>query len=134
MNIDNSSDPFYRYKRPKTAIGIKRDTTVITNASQICKAVGRDPSQFCKFLGKKASAISVVKKDTVEVKRIMTLETVNEFIQDYIDKYVLCRKCSNPETIIQKTGKKMQQCCGACGANTVLSVDNKFDTVIFNTC
>ena len=46
---------------------------------------------------------------------------INEKIQQYVDKYVMCSECSRPDTKLVKEGTIIFLRCNACGAKHAVS-------------
>lgn len=124
LNVNRAvADPFYRYKMPKLSAkvegkgnGIK---TVISNMSEIAKALERPP--MCMFI---ASWLAIGHKnnhcfsdptkyfgcelgaqtnfDAKNERYIVNGEHDANKLQDILDgfikKFVLCKSCENPET------------------------------------
>ena len=45
---------------------------------------------------------------------------INERIEDYVDKYVICHECNRPDTRIIREGRIFLLKCAACGATAPL--------------
>ncbi len=135
MNISNSNDPFYRYKRPKFEIQVFNKKIWILNINQIAKALNRDSTMIAKFLGKCCSTSAKInnKQNYLEINAVYTLDQLDVFLQKFIDKYVLCPACEIPETSLNKKSNRLVFNCKACGNMSKLDVKDKYDTLIFNT-
>lgn len=122
INVNrNVQDPFYRYKMPRIVAkvegkgnGIK---TVIANMPEIAKALSRPPT--CKFIfqfhSKILSILDPTKYFGCELGAQTNFDLKNERyivngehdaskLQDLLDgfirKFVLCANCENPETVL----------------------------------
>lgn len=110
-------DPFYRYKRlilPVNTIAKNGVTTVVSWAafSQLCtKHLKRDPKEVVKHLKRTLKLCVAVVPPELWLKGKVSRCQLDDAIESYIEKHVLCKKCGNPETIPEKEGKK----CKACG-------------------
>lgn len=134
MNIDGSIDPFYRYKRPifKLILDEKHSKTIIQNISEISKSINRNPKMLEKYFSSKLSVATKLNKNTLEIKKILQLEILDNYFQQFIDKYVLCSVCNNPETDMTKSDNIILL-CNACGNKTIIQILSKIDKNIFNT-
>lgn len=130
------SDKFYRYKMPKLLAkvegkgnGIK---TVIPNMSDIAKSLARPPTYTTKYFGIELGA--QVKTDDKNDRYIVNgsheAEKLAKLLDGFIEKFVLCGSCKNPETdfVIAKDDT-ISKSCKACGAIT--SVDNRHKLCTF---
>lgn len=113
MNINGSDDPFYRYKMPALAVEHrKNNTTVITNLDEVCKSLSREPEDVMKWF--RNALATRVTKNTLSGR--LSAEVLQTFLQDYINRFVLCESCGNPETkmkVAKRSGVKLG--CHACG-------------------
>lgn len=124
VNINrNLSDQFYRYKMPKLVAkvegkgnGIK---TVIVNMPEIAKSLNRPPMYPTKYFGCLLGA--QVNFDSKSERYIVNgahdPNKLQDLLDGFIQKYVLCQSCENPETILSVNKKKeiIGTNCMACG-------------------
>lgn len=116
LNIDGSDDLFYRYKMPAVQTQILgNNTTVITNLSSIANAINRTPDKVLKFL--KSYLHTAGNKQNHSVNGERTRQEIQDAISAYIKKEILCKKCGNPETVLEPTRKRVRTVCKACGAS-----------------
>lgn len=132
MNIDGSTDPFYRYKRSKLDLEFRRDKIIIKNAGKITRELNRDIKLIAKFLNSLISTQIAIKGETIEIKKILTEGELDNYFQIFIDNYVLCKKCNNPETSINKRNNQIEMNCSACGLTNSFNPKSKIDNIIFN--
>ncbi|KAG4090127.1 hypothetical protein H8356DRAFT_955308 [Neocallimastix lanati (nom. inval.)] len=128
-------DSFYRYKMPKMSVKIEGKgngiKTVIPNMSDIAKALSRPPTYPTKYFGFELGA--QVKCEEKNDRYIINGQHESKKLQDlldgFIDKFVLCAHCKNPETdlIINKNG--IIRDCKACGKRS--EVDHKHKLTAF---
>ncbi|EGD78511.1 EIF5 protein [Salpingoeca rosetta] len=122
LNVNRSiDDPFYRYKMPAVIAkvegkgnGIK---TVIPNMSEIAKALDRPPSYPTKYFGIELGAQTKMdeKNDRYIVNGAHTADDLQNTLDGFIQKFVLCPSCDNPETELRVSKKTIKQKCAACG-------------------
>lgn len=130
-------DTFYRYKMPPVQCkfegkgnGIK---TVIPNMPEIAKALGRDPIWIMKFFGFELGAQT--KFDAPTERYIVNGAHDTVKLQDLLDvfirKFLLCKSCKNPETIISlsKDGRIVAD-CKACGVNFEIEKNHRLTIYI----
>lgn len=133
VNINrNLSDQFYRYKMPKLLAkvegkgnGIK---TVIVNMPEIAKSLNRPPMYPTKYFGCLLGA--QVNFDNKSERYIVNgahdPEKLQVLLDGFIQKYVLCQSCENPETILSVNKKKevIGTNCMACGHSGTIPAAN----------
>lgn len=133
VNINrNLSDQFYRYKMPKLVAkvegkgnGIK---TVIVNMPEIAKSLNRPPMYPTKYFGCLLGA--QVNFDNKSERYIVNgahdPNKLQDLLDGFIQKYVLCQSCENPETILSVNKKKevIGTNCMACGHSGTIPAAN----------
>ena len=133
--LKDSKDPHYRYKMPKLTAKVEGSgngiKTVITNMSAIAKALGRPPSYPTKYFGCELGAQITTHNDSYVVNGSHDPDKLLELLYGFIRKFVLCSKCTNPETILSVSGQTIRQKCIACGFDTTIpKVVHKLTTYI----
>ncbi|KAI5191269.1 translation initiation factor 5 [Nematocida sp. AWRm77] len=134
LNIDrSSSDAFYRYKMSPVSVkvegrgnGIK---TVLMNIEEISRSLDRDPKHITKYLSYEMGALSSIdeKNNKYIVNGAHEKERVQEYLFNFIDTFVLCKECKNPETTLfcSDSRKTVHQQCAACGYEGIVRSANK---------
>jgi translation initiation factor 5 len=113
--------------------GIK---TVIPNMSDVARALSRPPTYTTKFFGCELGAQTSFdeKNDRYSVNGAHNAERLRELLDTFIDKFVLCKSCKNPETelIILKVNRTEDiiRDCKACGERTGVDMRHKLTTFI----
>ncbi|KAA1475436.1 eukaryotic translation initiation factor 5 [Dentipellis sp. KUC8613] len=130
-------DKFYRYRMPllMTKIegkgnGIK---TVIPNMSDVARALSRPPTYPTKFFGSELGAQTSIdeKNDRFIVNGAHDAARLRELLDAFIDKFVLCGACKNPETDLILTKNDMiVRDCKACGVRSNVDMRHKLTTYI----
>ena len=115
LNINgDDSDIFYRYKREDLLLRYnqKQGKTLVLNINSIAKDIYRDVSQIKKYFAKTiGTSVNIDKEKNMVLNGIYDKNTLNRYLQDFINKDVLCQSCDNPET--EYINNKLK--CRACG-------------------
>ncbi|XP_006003414.1 eukaryotic translation initiation factor 5 [Latimeria chalumnae] len=139
VNVNRSvSDQFYRYKMPRLIAkvegkgnGIK---TVIVNMVDVAKALNRPPTYPTKYFGCELGAQTQfdVKNDRYIVNGSHEANKLQDMLDGFIKKFVLCPECENPETDLHVNPKKQTigNSCKACGYRGMLDTNHKLCTFI----
>uniref|UniRef100_A0A3Q3KHM8 Eukaryotic translation initiation factor 5 n=1 Tax=Mastacembelus armatus TaxID=205130 RepID=A0A3Q3KHM8_9TELE len=139
VNVNRSvSDQFYRYKMPRLIAkvegkgnGIK---TVIVNMVDVAKALNRPPTYPTKFFGCELGAQTQfdTKNDRYIVNGSHEANKLQDMLDGFIRKFVLCAECDNPETDLHVNPKKQTigTSCKACGYRGMLDTRHKLCTFI----
>ncbi|KAI6042589.1 domain found in IF2B/IF5-domain-containing protein [Pisolithus marmoratus] len=133
-------DKFYRYRMPLLLTKIEGKgngiKTVIPNMSDVARALSRPPSYITKFFGCElgAQTPSDEKNDRYIVNGAHDADRLRELLDSFIDKFVLCASCKNPETdlVVIKSGRREDifRDCKACGERTTIDMRHKLVTFI----
>jgi len=115
------TDAFYRYKMEKIQTkvegkgnGIK---TVITNLSSIANSLARPGNVVIKYFGFELGAQTNQdpKDDRWIINGAHEASKLQDSLDGFINKFILCKKCKNPETdFVFKDGRILLD-CKACG-------------------
>jgi len=139
LNVNRSvSDAFYRYKMPRLMAkvegkgnGIK---TVIVNMVDVAKALARPPTYPCKYFGCELGAQTQFdfKNERYIVNGSHDAAKLQDLLDGFIRRFVLCPGCDNPETVLTPNEKKgiIKQSCKACGYQGMLDMRHKLTTFI----
>lgn len=109
--------------------GIK---TVIANMAEIGKALNRPPTYPTKYFGCELGAQTQFdfKNDRFIVNGDHDSSKLQDILDGFIRKFVLCPGCDNPETIIIVKKNQIFQTCKACGYAGTISQKQKLATFI----
>ncbi|TFK74190.1 hypothetical protein BDN72DRAFT_789844 [Pluteus cervinus] len=136
----NVDDKFYRYRMPLLTTKIEGKgngiKTVVPNMSDVARALSRPPTYPTKFFGCELGAQTSFdeKNDRYIVNGAHNADRLRELLDTFIDKFVLCKSCKNPETelVILKSGRNEDiiRDCKACGERTGVDMRHKLTTFI----
>ncbi|KHN83070.1 Eukaryotic translation initiation factor 5 [Toxocara canis] len=137
ININrNVLDPFYRYKMPRLQAkvegkgnGIK---TVIANMTEIAKALERPPTYPTKYFGCELGAQTNfdMKNERFIVNGEHDAAKLQDILDGFIKKFVLCPACENPETTLSVRKGQIHSKCKACGNSSIIDPKHKLSTFI----
>ena len=129
-------DPFYRYKMPRISSKIEGKgngiKTVITNMFDVAKALTRAPTIVTKYFGGEFGSIVHCddKAQRYIVNGVHEGEKLQNTLDGFISKFVLCGECDNPETdlIVENANARdamIWKQCKACGQRTKVDMTHK---------
>jgi translation initiation factor 5 len=114
-------DPFYRYKMERIQSkvegkgnGIK---TVIVNLSNVAQQLARPPNYVIKYFGFELGAQTNIdpKDDRWIINGAHEASKLQDYLDGFISKFVLCKECKNPETVVSVKDGDILMDCKACG-------------------
>ncbi|KAF4971673.1 hypothetical protein FSARC_1551 [Fusarium sarcochroum] len=130
------SDAFYRYKmeRLQTKIegkgnGIK---TVVVNLSSVAASLARPGSYVIKYFGFELGAQTNIdpKDDRWIINGAHDAPKLQDHLDGFINRFVLCKKCKNPETDVVIKDDRILLDCKACGQRTDVDIRLKLSGFI----
>jgi len=137
LNVNrNVQDAFYRYKMPRLQAkvegkgnGIK---TVIVNMVDIARALARPPTYVTKYFGCELGAQTQfeIKSERYIVNGCHEANKLQDMLDGFIKKFVLCEQCDNPETVLKVKKNLIGASCKACGHIFTLDMRHKLTTFI----
>jgi len=137
LNIPTSiRDPNYRYRMPALAAkiegrgnGIK---TRVLNLKDASRALRVNPQYALKYWGYELGAPTEFKanEDKYMLNGSFSTAVLQEFLDKFIEKFVLCGRCKYPEIVIQVKKGKLWSDCAACGANLIMDNTHKLAAFI----
>lgn len=113
----NVKDSFYRYKMPEVLVIHEASKTVIQNLEQISKALSRNPNHIIKFLSMEFGCTCTTGQKYA-LNGSFDENRLQSGIYDFIDIFVLCKECGNPETRFLND-QILKRGCNSCGAEYV---------------
>ena len=130
LNVSRIDDSHYRYKMPGVFTKIEGSgngtKTVIPNLDDVARSLDRDSVEMCKFFGIElgAQARYGVRDGRAVINGIHDTGAIQELVYKYIDMFVLCPECGNPETsyAIKNSIRKK---CNACGRSKRIDMTHK---------
>ena len=117
-------DPFYRYKMERLQSKIEGKgngiKTVIVNLSSVAHSLARPGAYVIKYFGFELGAQTNTNPadDRWIINGAHEASKLQEHLDGFINKFVLCKKCKNPETeVVIKDGFIILD-CKACGVRS----------------
>ncbi|KAG9996237.1 putative eukaryotic translation initiation factor 5, partial [Aureobasidium melanogenum] len=130
------SDPFYRYKMERLQSKIEGKgngiKTVVVNLSNVAQQLARPPTYVIKYFGFELGAQTTndPKDDRWIINGAHEASKLQDYLDGFINKFVLCRSCKNPETVISIKDQRILMDCKACGTITEADPRQKLSSFI----
>ena len=109
-----------RFEIPKVRGHLQGNKTIVSNINQIVETLRRPIAHLVKFLLKELAAPGEVKGNFLVLGTKISASRINEKIDEYVKRYVICPVCKKPDTKLKKEGDFMFISCQACGAKKVI--------------
>merc|ERR1719402_1713320 len=109
--------------------GIK---TVIVNMVDVARALARPPTYVTKYFGCELGAQTQfdIKNERYIVNGCHEANKLQDMLDGFIKKFVLCEQCDNPETVLKVKKNLIGASCKACGHIFTLDMRHKLTTFI----
>lgn len=130
------SDPFYRYKMERLQSKIEGKgngiKTVIVNLNSVANSLSRPPAYVIKYFGFELGAQANAKPtdDRWIINGAHDAPKLQDYLDGFISKFVLCKKCKNPETDTIIKNDLITLDCKACGQRSDVDPRLKLSTFI----
>lgn len=115
-NLPEKADAKERFEMPKVKGHIEGNKTIITNFTQVASILRRDEKHILKYLLRELATPGVIDGQRLTFGRKINSTTINDKLQKYANKFVICKDCKRPDTQTIKEGKVLVLKCTACGA------------------
>jgi|ETNmetMinimDraft_26_1059896.scaffolds.fasta_scaffold51424_3 translation initiation factor 5 len=141
LNVNKEvEDDFYRYKIPRIETRLvgkgNGRRTVLLNIEKIAKGLNRPVTYLLKFFSYELGTQYRLDKHNHNyvINGVHAPEIIHKMIFNFIEKYILCSECRNPETIYKiKVNKRIIKClCLACGHMFEINDNDKLSNFIIN--
>lgn len=133
------SDPFYRYKMERIQSKIEGKgngiKTVIVNLSSVAQSLARPGAYVIKYFSFELGAQTNTNPsdDRWIINGAHEASKLQDYLDGFISKFVLCKKCKNPETeVVIKDGRIVLD-CKACGQRSDVDLRLKLSGFILKT-
>src|SRR5574343_262673 len=122
INIPSyKNDPSYRYQMPALKIKVEGKgngiRTKLLNLFEVSRSLGVPPEYPLRFFGAEFGAIIEFKlnEQRAMLNGNLRVEDLQRSLDHFIEKFVLCPKCTYPEINIRIKKGELYSDCKACG-------------------
>jgi translation initiation factor 5 len=130
------TDPFYRYKMERLQSKIEGKgngiKTVVANLPSVAQSLARPPNYIIKWFGFELGAQTnqSPKDDRWIINGAHEATKLQDSLDGFINKFVLCKSCQNPETEFNIKDGRILLDCKACGQRTQADLRHKLSGFI----
>lgn len=109
-----------RLELPRLRHSITGMRTIVFNFKEIADALDRDPLHLLKFLSCEMATAATMQESRAIFKGKFPADTFQKLLQRYMENFLLCPICHNPDTRIVKEKRLSFLECKACGAKSAI--------------
>jgi len=121
-NLPEKSTKDERFEAPVFQSFTEGNKTIIKNFGFVAERLRREKSILMKYLSKELAVPVTLEGERLVLQRRLNTELLNKKLQEFINRYVICKECKKPDTHIEDVGHGLRQLvCEACGARNPVS-------------
>jgi len=105
-----------RFEMPRFEYFTEGNKTIIKNFKVVIDKIRREPDVLIKFLTKELAVPAEQVGDRLILARKMSGDIVNKKLEDFVNKFVICKECKRPDTHIDDRQGFKLLICESCGA------------------
>lgn len=110
-----------RFQPPVLVSFNQGNKTIIRNFSEICEAIRRDGNLLAKYFSKELAIPAKIDGSFLVLQGKFDEKSLNERLNYFIKKYVVCKECNQPDTRLESEGRGIViMICEACGARSTV--------------
>jgi translation initiation factor 5 len=108
----------YRYLMPKLLLRSSARSTEVLNAAAVCHDLLRTPFCLRQWFALCLSTTATLDESAseIQIRGGHDAQKMQAAVYEFIDVFVLCPSCANPETLMRAKGSVLELQCRACGA------------------
>lgn len=118
--IPSKSEFVGRFKMPEISCDTQGNKTVITNFLDIANTLRRDVKHLSKYLFKETALAGSTQGNQLILYGGVRKEDLQKKLENYVNEFVFCKSCKNPDTRIMTEGRVDYLVCEACGSKSAV--------------
>jgi translation initiation factor 2 subunit 2 len=119
--LPKSTSSGERFEMPKFEFFTEGNKTIIKNYKAVVEKIRRDPAFLSKHLSKELAVPVEIQGDRLILQRKLTGDMVNKKLEEFVNKFVICKECNRPDTHMEDLGHRVRNIvCEACGARKAI--------------
>jgi len=111
-------EAYERFVVPRPIVRQVGRRSVIMNFKGIADLIRRDPDHLLKFLTGEMATLATFDGTRAIFQGRFTSDTIQNLLQIYTEKYVICPVCNRPDTKLERQKRLWFLKCEACGARS----------------
>jgi translation initiation factor 5 len=129
--INQIIDPSYRYQMHRMIFQKDKEKLHIKNLHVICADLHIPSSDIIVGYIKKRLSVQIIEKNNqIFVSSKTDQQSIQDTLYEFIEYFVLCKKCKLPELSYTLDNKKLLIICSACGENSHIISNNMTEKTI----
>lgn len=111
-----------RFVLPELACEQHGNKTLLKNFGDLFAALRREPKHLARYLFKEFATRGSIQNSTLILDTKISKENLRKKIESYMQEFVNCKVCNEPDTKLVKEGRYLFMVCEACGAKSTIRI------------
>lgn len=111
-----------RFEVPKPTCSVVGNRTLVTNFKEICDRLRRDQTHLLRFLAREMATAGAVEGVRAVFQGKFGSTVIERLIRQYVQEFVRCPICGQPDTKIVREDRIHFMICEACGAKSPIRI------------
>ncbi|HLC59526.1 MAG TPA: translation initiation factor IF-2 subunit beta [archaeon] len=118
--VPEKSEYVSRFKMPVFKSSEQGNKTIIHNFIEIVETLMRDPKHLSKYIYKELAMAGNIQGNQLVLYGHKNNEDLQKMLENYVNEFVLCKSCKNPDTKLSTEGRIDYMSCEACGSKMAI--------------
>ncbi len=111
-----------RFVIPELVVEQQGNKTILKNFGDLLAVLRREPRHLARYLFKELATRGSVKVNVLTLDTRLSRENLRRKIESYVQEFVSCKVCGEPDTKLVKEDRLMLMVCEACGNKTPIKI------------
>jgi len=111
-----------RFEMPKPVSSISGNRTILYNLKEICDRLKRNTNNLLKYLAGELATSGTIDGNRSLFQGKFDNKTLGQLVEKYVNEFVYCPICHQPDTKIIRKNRVYMLLCEACGASSPIRV------------
>lgn len=111
-----------RFNLPELVCEQSGNKTIIKNFGDYLTVLRREPKHLARYLFKELATRGSIKNNTLVLDTKVSKENLMKKIESYVQEFINCKVCGEPDTKLVEESRFMFMVCEACGAKTPVKI------------
>jgi len=107
-----------RFEMPKPVSSATGNRTILYNLKEICDRLKRNRNHLLKYLAGELATSGAIDRSHAIFQGRFDNKSLEQLIERYVNEFVLCPICHQPDTRIARKDRVYFLVCEACGASS----------------
>jgi len=121
-NLPKKTTTKERFVIPDLAYEQQGNKTILKNFVDLLNILRREPRHLARYLFKELATRGSIKNNSLVLDTRVSRENLTRKIESYVQEFINCKVCNEPDTKLIKEDRYIFMVCEACGAKTPIRI------------